>query len=98
LDFEILKAITETVAEIHNSSVGGRYETFIFILIVVYRFTKPISKAVQKLADAHAVNATNITDHSKLISNHSEKIENHERRIGVLETDVRELKPNKKGV
>jgi hypothetical protein len=87
MDFESLKAIAEVLSGLHASDHGGRLETFVFIYFIVKRFTKPISSAVQKLAQGHEINSRSIDEHSAKLNIHSSRLDNHETRIVVLETD-----------
>lgn len=84
-DFGVIKAFADSASDLHNSDHGARLETFIFVWIIVKRFTKPISSAVQKLVIAHEANA-------QKLAMHDAKIESHDKRLGVLETDVETLK------
>lgn len=90
--FGSVKAIAESAKDLHSSDNGNRIELFIFIWVVVKRFTKPISAAVQSLAAGQQTSLVQITKNTEKIKEHDAKIENHETRIGELETDVNKLK------
>lgn len=87
MDFGSLQAFASTAADLHSSDNGARVEIALFVWVVVKKFTRPITVAVQSLVQGHKENSTLIESHTSILSKHSERIENHEKRIVVLEVD-----------
>jgi hypothetical protein len=87
MDFGLLQAFADTAIDVHNSDHGQRFELFFMTWVIVRRFTKPITAAVQKLSDTQTLNTSLLAKHAEQIGKHEEILVNHEKRIIILETD-----------
>lgn len=88
--FEILNAFWDQVRELHSSNQALQIELIFFCWLFSSRAVRKITVELRKVADA-------ISGHTTSIALHGERLERHEKRIGDLEIDVKQLKPNLKG-